>query len=275
MSALQGGGIYVDDSTVFLNGVTLKNNSCESKYSDEMYGSAIYSIDSTVTLKDCTVEGNGVTKDGAGYFCAATIYAEDGTLKIENTNFIGNGSKNTWQSSETSDYYYRSAVIYVEETDFTMTGGKFTDNRQVFLVSLGEAVANVEGVDFTGNDSFALNVKDAPSDPSTFSKCKFGAGSAYEDFKYDFQFDDEKSNVTFVDCDFGAAKFNNKNAATFVGGTVSNGVGSIFNEGSLSMIISILSLIASGGCIFLTVYYNKKKAVPATANNAAETEDGE
>ena len=41
------------------------------------------------------------------------------------------------------------------------------------------------------------------------------------------------------------------------------------------MIISIISLIASGVCIFLVVYYNKKKAVPATANNAAETEDGE
>lgn len=41
------------------------------------------------------------------------------------------------------------------------------------------------------------------------------------------------------------------------------------------MIIAILSLIASGVAIFLVVYYNKKKAVPAIANNAAETTDEE
>ena len=33
--------------------------------------------------------------------------------------------------------------------------------------------------------------------------------------------------------------------------------------------------IASGVAIFLVVYYNKKKAVPAIANNAAETTDEE
>jgi hypothetical protein len=53
------------------------------------------------------------------------------------------------------------------------------------------------------------------------------------------------------------------------------GTSSIFGEGSFPMIIAILSLIASGVAIFLVVYYNKKKAVPAIANNAAETTDEE
>ena len=48
--------------------------------------------------------------------------------------------------------------------------------------------------------------------------------------------------------------------------------GSIFGEGSLTMIVAFLSLIASGVAIFLVVYYNKKKAAPVAANGATDTE---
>ena len=52
-------------------------------------------------------------------------------------------------------------------------------------------------------------------------------------------------------------------------------VASIFGEGSLSMIVAILALVASGVSIFLTVYYNKKKSVPVAANGASESDDDE
>ena len=51
-------------------------------------------------------------------------------------------------------------------------------------------------------------------------------------------------------------------------------VGSIFGEGSLTNILVIISLIASGVSIFLTVYYNKKKTAPVAVNNV-EAEDEE
>ena len=63
------------------------------------------------------------------------------------------------------------------------------------------------------------------------------------------------------------------NFARSIGG--SKRYGSIFGEGSLTMIVAILALVSSAVSIFLTVYYNKKKAVPVTANNAEETEDEE
>jgi hypothetical protein len=40
------------------------------------------------------------------------------------------------------------------------------------------------------------------------------------------------------------------------------------------MIVALLALIASAVSIFLTVYYNKKKAVPVAVDNK-ETEDEE
>ena len=48
--------------------------------------------------------------------------------------------------------------------------------------------------------------------------------------------------------------------------------GSIFGEGSLTMIVAILTLVVSCISLFLTVHYNKKKAVPVAANGVAETE---
>jgi hypothetical protein len=55
-------------------------------------------------------------------------------------------------------------------------------------------------------------------------------------------------------------------------------VGSIFSEGSLVVItafVALLALIASGVSIFLVVYYNKGKAVPATINVADKFDDEE
>lgn len=268
-----GGGIYVEDSTATLTDVVIKNNSYDSGSADEMYGSAVYSTDSKVTLINCTVEGNGVTNDDSDYYCTSTIYAEDSTLVIENTSFIGNGSKNIWQRSEYSDDYRASTVISANDTDLTMSGGKFTDNNQVFLLSLLDSVVTVDGVDFTGNKSLALSVYVACSAPSTFSNCKFGAGSAYNEFKNDFQFNDEAARITFVDCDFGNATFSDKNAVTFVGGTVSNGVGSIFGEGSLALIVAFVALIASIASIIVNVTERKKKTVPVTATEQSEDDE--
>ena len=51
-----------------------------------------------------------------------------------------------------------------------------------------------------------------------------------------------------------------------------SGVGSIFGEGSLTMIVSLAALVASGVSIFLIVDM-KKKLVPATAKNTEENEE--
>ena len=48
---------------------------------------------------------------------------------------------------------------------------------------------------------------------------------------------------------------------------------SIFGEGSVTNILIIISLIASCISIFLTVYYNKKKAAPAAEKDAGESDD--
>jgi hypothetical protein len=74
--------------------------------------------------------------------------------------------------------------------------------------------------------------------------------------------------LNFENCDFGNSTFNDRSKATFDG---AEGVGSIFGEGSLAMILGFLALIVSGVSIFLVADTRKKLAF-ATANKTAETE---
>ena len=291
-----GGGVFADSATVTLNGVTIANN-INVRLVSSLSGSAVGSKDSMVTLKNCLIKDNGLIveyheeksdeeatesdeEDSRFKFTDSTdsiVFAWGGTMVIENTDFIGNGTKDAWAQSEAK---HVTALIEVDNAELTMTGGKVTDNNQVFLFQISNGAANVKGVDCTGNESLAMYRKGkyASKPTSTFTDCKFSAGIPYtpydeEDYKfeYDFQFGEENANITFVDCDFGEATFDNKSAAKFE--NTANGVGSLFGEGSLTNILVIISLIASGVSISITLYYNKKKTVPVAANNATEADE--
>ena len=49
--------------------------------------------------------------------------------------------------------------------------------------------------------------------------------------------------------------------------------GSIFGEGSLAVILSLVAIVSSAVSICLTVVYNKKKAVPVIASIQEDNEE--
>ena len=120
-------------------------------------------------------------------------------MVIENTNFSDNGGKNIWRPVSAFSDFDATSLIYLDDSNLTMTGGRVSDNNNLFLVNMYNSTADVDGVDFTGNNSFAMNVHGTSSSPSTFSNCKFSAGSIFKEFNYDFQFNDEETGITFVD----------------------------------------------------------------------------
>ena len=260
-----GAGIYVEDGTVSLNGVTLQNNQFASTFSGiDIFGVAMFSIDSNVTIKECIVKGNGITVEGADQNAQSIIFAQRTNMVIENTDFIGNGRKDVRKTG--LKHPEGNSVVHAIDADITLVGGKFTDNNEVFLVLLHESVANAQGVDFTGNESYPLYVYEAAKGVSTFTDCKFSTGTPYGCFTNDFCFNDEVANVTFVNCDFDKSTFSNKNAVKFIGGNVSNNVGSIFGEGSLTMIVSFVALIASIASLTVNLNNNKNKSKPENAD---------
>ena len=79
-----------------------------------------------------------------------------------------------------------------------------------------------------------------------------------------------KGTMTMNNCTFGNdTTFADKSMVAFS----DKAVGSIFGEGSLTMIISLLALVTSGVAIFLVVYYNKRNIVSAAANGAENTDE--
>jgi hypothetical protein len=247
----------------------------------KLKGAAVYSEDSTVTLKNCLIKDNGLITEYVDEesdtdpdapvektnSASSIVCGWGGTMVIENTDFIGNGVKDTW-GDRGSKYY--TVLIDIANVEFTMTGGKVTGNNQVFLLDISDSTVNVNGVDFTGNESLAMCKSDDLLKTSTFTDCKFSAGTPYGDYNYDFRFRGNKPNITFVDCDFGEATFNNKSAAKIE--NTSNGVGSLFGEGSLTNILVIISLVISVAAICLAIASHKNKAVLATANGAEKSE---
>jgi hypothetical protein len=75
-----------------------------------------------------------------------------------------------------------------------------------------------------------------------------------------------------IDCTLGDTSIEGREYVDFGNGV---GTASIFGEGSLTNGLVIVSLIASCVSICLTVYYNKKKTAPVTANGADESDDEE
>ena len=82
------------------------------------------------------------------------------------------------------------------------------------------------------------------------------------------------AEVELNDCELGDSTFNDASRVNIVDSTRAKSVGSIFGEGSVAMIVSLLAIVTSGVCIFLIVDM-KKKLVPAATNKAVETEDEE
>ncbi|MBO5968076.1 MAG: hypothetical protein J6S14_06215, partial [Clostridia bacterium] len=59
----------------------------------------------------------------------------------------------------------------------------------------------------------------------------------------------------------------------FVDSDAPNGVGSIFGEGSLALIVAFVALIASIASIIVNVTERKKKTVPVTATEQSEDDE--
>jgi uncharacterized membrane protein len=74
----------------------------------------------------------------------------------------------------------------------------------------------------------------------------------------------------------GDSTYKDKDEIEFINTTRGRALaGSLFGEGSLVMIISILALVVSVVSICLTIAFSKKKTAPASADTAAESKDQE
>ena len=262
-----GGGIYIEDSTASFDNVLFEGN--QFTY-DSGSGAALYAYDSSVIMSKCKVTGNGKKKDADGTVGADSIITvKDGDMLIKETDFIENGTLIDLYDG-TSNSVIKTANSFGTAPQLSIDNCTFTQNNVGHILDLGNNSITVTKSRFTDNKANVLYC--GTSDKTIFTDCVFNNNNcATVVGNYTFKLNATGKGPTFINCDMGNSTYNDRNSVQIKNG----GISSIFGEGSFSMIIAILSLIASGVAIFLVVYYNKKKAVPAIANNAAETTDEE
>ena len=253
------GALYLQDSSAILTDVEITNNGTYMS-AFAPCGVALYIRNSFVSMKGCTVTKNGCYDASQGYRTAKSVICLDGSssvLDVTDCKFEDNGTESSplsyliqYESGGTvkikdSAFNNNSAknLIYTEKGALEVTNSQFSKNKGNIFTGVSAA-----GSHFT-DCSFSDNV--TSSNDRTF-------------------YLNEGCELAFNNCEFGNSTFGHRDRATFDGKA---GVGSIFGEGSLTMIVALLALIASGVAIFLVVYYNKKKVVPIAANNVTEADE--
>ena len=247
------GALYANESTVTLNKVTLSDN---YTFDSAAEGVAIYATESTVAINECIVSGNAVAKEGR-YNAKSVIAGYDSKFIITDTDFTNNASDGE------DNCYADSRLFYFEDSRLTMEGGKITQNNPQELLYFEDSDADINKVTITDNASVVIYVdNDSDSEKVNMNECTLNKNASIDNAP-DIQVE-TKGTLAMNNCEIGDTNFEDKGKV--------EGVGSLFGEGSLTNILVIISLIASGVSIFLTVYYNKKKTVPVAANGVAETE---
>lgn len=249
------GSLYLNDSTAYLNGVEFVGNQFAGNYSAG--GVAIYAADSTLIAENCTFKENG-NRDAVyqGRVPNNVIELDEGSIELINCVFEDNGTPGLTSGAE---------MVELRGGTIKISNSVFRNNISDSVIECFSGILEVSDTVFEGNTkSVFLRKADAGS---FFKNCTFSGNTKDEAYKT-FEFY-EDNNLNFENCNLGDSTFNDRSLATFNGAA---GVGSIFGEGSLAMIVSFVALIASVAAIVVNVS-SKKKAVPVAANGAADTEN--
>jgi hypothetical protein len=262
-----GGGLYVDNSTATLDNVEFKNNQA---YNHEGAGMAIYAYESEVALSNCIIDGNGLQTDAQrSYPGYNAVYVAASDLTVTKTRFTNNGV-NVFKSGE-FDYLHSTVIGGKRTSNITLDECVFENNNVscifYFTNGAGSTQFNATNCEIVNNKS---SVHAWTQGTLVFEKCTFNNNKS-QDGDEAFETNGDQT-IILRDCSMGDSDYRDKTDLIFEDSNGNKLSASIFGEGSLAMIVSFVALIASVAAIVVNVS-SKKKAVPATANNAAETEN--
>lgn len=263
-----GGGVYVDNGSAVFTDVTFENN---QGFEQSTQGAAVYVNEGTLSMDGCKVIGNGLMLTNNGTTCLGAYSIIDisngSKVTITDTEFSENGyAQETYVSHNLIKY---TSVISSKASYLTLNKCIFSDNNQVYMIESEATAFNAFDSDLSQNKSFAFYGNCAGGFGSAFTNCKFSYSGPLLGCDYTFFFNVSSSGLSFVDCNFGNATFNNKSAAQFVDTSASNEFSaSMFGEGSLAVLVSFIALIASIAAIGVNVASYKKRKKETVKNEA-------
>jgi hypothetical protein len=261
-SEFYGGAVYVEHSTAIFNDVEFKNNNLTQH---ENFGAAIYADDSKIIINRCTFDGNGVENWDIDIAPAySVIHGVDTSIKVIESTFTNNGSE-----TSVPDGIGYSGLFILEDSTLIIEKSEFRNNYAHCIINdADESLICVTDTNFSDNNSSVIRGDSDTSEKSFFKGCTFNnntnASTGYASFCL------EKNLLTFENCSMGNSTFSKNINVKFVNSDVKNGVGSIFGDASLTMIVSITALIVSVAAIGVSITTNKK-----ISSSKASVEDDE
>ena len=264
-----------DGGAVYLNAGGMENDSIPAHFYRCTFdgnragedGGAIYSSCGMSILTKAKTYGcdfiNNVAGECGGAVsmaldCGFEFYSDKetgkaGTIKNNTAGELGGG---VYQGSRGSidlggEIYASGNVSSVGDDDIYILSGGYVD---IFAVTSPEGSVGIRYKNDKGCRLTDINEENKDVNPKVFFVNNDGLEVVRSEYRY------SNMDATMIQCLSIAKK--------------APAVGSIFGEGSLSMIVAITALIASAAAIFVSVS-SKKKAVPAEADNAEEPEDEE
>lgn len=270
-----GGAVYVKDAKASFHGVSFRNNHTTS-YTD--YGAAIYANNSNVYIEDCTFDGNGKRLPDVKGTAVSTIHCDMSVVTISGSTFINNGAYYRLVSAS-----FFSSIITLEYSRLTIEKDCTFRNNTALSLIYAHTTSYIYASDstFTDNASVVMYSYDNHDDDSYFKNCTFNnnklptPNSLYADGYQPCAFDIRYKALSFYDCDMGDSTYSDEKCINLVDSNSNHVLASIFGEGSLTMIVALLALIAAVVAICLTVVQNKKKPAPVTADSAEEPKSKE
>ena len=259
------GTLYVDDSTAVLNEVVISDNT-SSVYEQDGVAVALNG-NSTVTLNDCLVKNNGENVGSSKRMTQSIFYCNDEDSKL----YINGGRIE-------SNYADRGVFLIYGTIKMNGTTVKNNNAGLAIFCNEGKGVVkcDVDNAAFIYNAISINTFTEGDSLIESGSQYKFtNCTFSNNGFENDFAFEgSKKAEFELVDCQFEGSVFKDEEYIKIIDTDAKNGIGSLFGEGSLTMIVSFVALFASAAAIIVNVS-SKKKAAPVAANGAAETENGE
>jgi hypothetical protein len=259
------GTLYVDDSTAVLNKVLISDNT--SSVNEQQGVAVALNGKSKVTLNDCLVKNNGENVDPNNRMTQSIFYCDD----EDSTLYINGG---------TIENNYVDRGVFLMYCTIVMNGTTVKNNNTGSSIFRNEGTGvmkcEITNVTFIDN-AISINAfteSDALIDSGSkyiFTNCTFSNNG----FEKDFAFEGcRKAEFELIDCQFEGSAFEKQEYIKITDSDAKKGIGSLFGEGSLSMIVSFIALIASAAAIVSNVS-SKKKEATETADNEAETKGKE
>ena len=287
-----GGAIYTDSTVLYVYDSEFKGN-----YS-EWDGGAVYlnaggmvSGSIPAYFYRCSFDGNRAGEDGGAIYsscgmslltkaktygcdfinnvagecggavgmaldCGFEFYSdkETGKAGMIKNNTAGELGGGVYQGSRGSidlggEIYASGNVSSVGDDDIYILSGGYID---IFAVTSPEGSIGIRYKNDKGCRLTDINEENKDVNPKAFFVNNDGLEVVRSEYRY------SNMDATMIPCLSIVKK--------------ASAVGSIFGEGSLAMIVATTALIASVAAIFVSVS-SKKKAAPATSNNATEADD--